>query len=49
MALVEMAFEHFRQIGNQSAALACWALHNLMKDGLSIDTLDEIEEWLADQ
>ena len=34
---------------NQSAALACWALHTLMKDNLVIDTLDEIEEWLAEQ
>ena len=49
IAQVEMAFKHFRQIGNQSAALACWALHTLMKDGLSIETLDEIEEWLAEQ
>ena len=50
IALVEIAFKHFRQIGNQRAALACWALHTLMKDGgLTITTLDEIEEWLADQ
>ena len=49
LALVELAFEHFRKKGHQIAALACWALHTLMKDGLSIDTLDEIEAWLAGQ